>query len=588
MIEHLTKVPRLSAAATAPATPAGAHPARAPLPSAPTAGTQPVGKVTMTATTTDIRFSDLGVPAPMADVLARQGKETAFPIQADTLPDSLQGKDVLGRGRTGSGKTIAFSIPLAARLAADPRKRRAGRPRALVLAPTRELATQIDATLAPLAEAMGLKTTTVFGGVSQGRQVDALRGGVDVVVACPGRLADLMQQGHVHLDGIEVTVLDEADHMADMGFLPGVTKIMQATPAQGQRLLFSATLDNGVDKLVKKFLHDPVLHSVDDETSPVEAMTHHLFEVADADAKKDLVRTLASGTGRRILFMRTKHHAKRLAKQLTSSGIPAVDLQGNLSQGARERNLAKFSSGEALVLVATDVAARGVHVDGVELVVHVDPPTEHKAYLHRSGRTARAGSSGDVVTVTLPAERRDVAAMMKKAAISVRPQQVTSDSAAVTELVGEVAPIRHLAPEQPAQQPQRKKQQSSDGQAPASGSGRRRGRGGRSGGAAQPTETAAVSSSGRSGNGRGGRSGDAGAGRRSGDAVAGGQRAGSGRRGGQGGRRASSDVVRGGSSQVWSSDGGYAAGHGAGNESGGNRRRGSRRASRPAGAADRH
>ncbi|MFS2031838.1 MULTISPECIES: DEAD/DEAH box helicase, partial [unclassified Curtobacterium] len=309
-------------------------------------------------TNEDIRFSDLGVPAPMVAVLADQGKETAFPIQEDTLPDSLQGKDVLGRGRTGSGKTIAFAIPLVARLAASGRKRRAGRPRALVLAPTRELATQIDVALAPLAKAMGLNTTTVFGGVGQGRQVDALRGGVDVVVACPGRLADLMQQGHVNLGDIEVTVLDEADHMADMGFLPGVTKIMQATPEQGQRLLFSATLDNGVDKLVKKFLHNPVMHSVDEANSPVEAMTHHLFEVADADAKKDLVRTLASGTGRRILFMRTKHHAKRLAKQLSSQGIPAVDLQGNLSQGARERNLAKFSSGEALVLVATDVAAR--------------------------------------------------------------------------------------------------------------------------------------------------------------------------------------------------------------------------------------
>jgi len=533
-------------------------------------------------TTEDIRFSDLGVPAPMVDVLAQQGKETAFPIQADTLPDSLTGKDVLGRGRTGSGKTIAFAIPLAARLAANPRKRRAGRPRALVLAPTRELATQIDATLAPLAKAMGLNTTTIFGGVSQGRQVDALRGGVDVVVACPGRLADLMQQGHVQLDAIEVTVLDEADHMADMGFLPGVTKIMQATPEQGQRLLFSATLDNGVDKLVKKFLHNPVMHSVDDETSPVEAMTHHLFEVADADAKKDLVRTLASGTGRRILFMRTKHHAKRLAKQLSSQGIPAVDLQGNLSQGARERNLAKFSSGEALVLVATDVAARGVHVDHVELVVHVDPPTEHKAYLHRSGRTARAGSSGDVVTVTMPAERRDVAQMMRAAAIKVTPQQVTANSPAVAELVGEVAPVRHVAPEQPAQQQRQPKQRTNESD--SAGGGRRRGRGGRSGGAAQTVRSGSASGSSGAGR-RGGRPAEAGAGASAGSA--GGQRsaaASGGRRSG-GSRRASSDTVRGGSAPVWSSEGGYAAGRGAGSESGGNRRGGSRRASRPAGSA---
>jgi len=523
-------------------------------------------------TNEDIRFSDLGVPAPMVDVLAQQGKETAFPIQADTLPDSLKGKDVLGRGRTGSGKTIAFAIPLAARLAANPRKRRAGRPRALVLAPTRELATQIDATLAPLAEAMGLNTTTIFGGVSQGRQVDALRGGVDVVVACPGRLADLMQQGHVQLDAIEVTVLDEADHMADMGFLPGVTKIMQATPEQGQRLLFSATLDNGVDKLVKKFLHDPVMHSVDDETSPVEAMTHHLFEVADADAKKDLVRTLASGTGRRILFMRTKHHAKRLAKQLTSSGIPAVDLQGNLSQGARERNLAKFSSGEALVLVATDVAARGVHVDHVELVVHVDPPTEHKAYLHRSGRTARAGSSGDVVTVVMPAERRDVAQMMRKAAITVTPQQVSASSAPVAALVGEIAPIRHVA-EAPVQQQQPRRQQSASSDAAGQGRGRGRGRGGRSGGSAPAAQSGSAPSG-------------AGAGRRGGRAAEAGAASSSGQRRSGGSRRASSDGVRGGSAPVWSSDGGYAPGRSSGSESGGNRRGGgSRRASRPAGSA---
>ncbi|MCY1693360.1 DEAD/DEAH box helicase [Curtobacterium sp. SL109] len=456
----------------------------------------------MTNPIEDIRFSDLGVPAPMVDVLVSQGKENAFPIQADTLPDSLKGKDVLGRGRTGSGKTIAFAIPLVARLAANPQKRRPGRPRALVLAPTRELATQIDAVLAPLAKAMGLTTTTIFGGVSQGRQVDALRSGVDIVVACPGRLADLMQQGHAHLDAIDVTVLDEADHMADMGFLPGVTKIMQATPERGQRMLFSATLDNGVDKLVKKFLHNPVMHSVDDESSPVEAMTHHVFEVADADGKKDLVQTLASGTGRRILFMRTKHHAKRLAKQLSSQGIPAVDLQGNLSQGARERNLAKFSAGEALVLVATDVAARGVHVDNVELVVHVDPPTEHKAYLHRSGRTARAGSSGDVVTVVMPAERRDVAQMMRKAAISVAPQQVTPRSAPVLELVGEIAPLRHEDPAAVQQQQPQRRQQSSAG---SSSAGRGRGRGGRSGGSAP----AAQSSSAGNGSGSGRRGGRA-------------------------------------------------------------------------------
>ncbi|MDO9063022.1 MAG: DEAD/DEAH box helicase [Microbacterium sp.] len=386
-------------------------------------------------------FAQLGVPAPLVASLAAGGVTEPFPIQTDTLPDTLAGRDVLGRGRTGSGKTIAFALPLIARLAGELAggSRRAGHPIGLVLAPTRELATQINATLAPLAAAYGLTTTTVFGGVNQSRQVSALRAGVDIVVACPGRLEDLMQQGAAHLDAVEITVIDEADHMADLGFLPGVTRILSKTPRHGQRLLFSATLDNGVDKLVQRFLTNPVMHSVDDETSPVETMTHHVFSVSGADAKKDLVRVLASGKGRRILFLRTKHHAKKLAQQLTASGIPAVDLHGNLSQNARDRNLAAFSAGDVRVLVATDVAARGVHVDSVELVVHVDPPTEHKAYLHRSGRTARAGSDGDVVTVVLPEQRRDVEQMLRKADIAARPQQVTPTSAEVVDLVGEPA-----------------------------------------------------------------------------------------------------------------------------------------------------
>jgi superfamily II DNA/RNA helicase len=397
-------------------------------------------------------FADLGVPAPLVAVLAADGKTKPFPIQTDTLPDTLAGRDVLGRGKTGSGKTIAFSLPLAARLAAgaSPSGGRPARgyrrPRGLVLAPTRELATQIDATLKPLATALGLTTTTIFGGVAQSRQVTALQAGVDIIVACPGRLEDLMKQGIVHLDRVEMTVLDEADHMADLGFLPTVTRILNATPSRGQRLLFSATLDNGVDKLVSKFLTNEVMHSVDDATSHVEAMTHHVFEVADQDAKKDLIHALASGRGRRILFMRTKHQAKRLAKQLTSAGIPAVDLHGNLSQGARDRNLAAFGSGEVRVLVATDVAARGVHVDEVELVVHVDPPAEHKAYLHRSGRTARAGSTGDVATVMLPDQAGDVRSLLRAAAITASPQRVTAESPAVTSLVGERAPRVAPAP----------------------------------------------------------------------------------------------------------------------------------------------
>ena len=400
------------------------------------------------APVTDITFSTLGVPAPLVAALAADGKTTAFPIQVDTLPDTLAGRDVLGRGKTGSGKTIAFALPMVARLGTSLAggKRRPGRPLGLVLAPTRELATQIMQTFEPFAKAYGLSVTTIFGGINQTRQVAALRAGVDIVVATPGRLEDLMKQGYLHLDAIEITVLDEADHMADLGFLPVVTRIMDKTPQGGQRMLFSATLDNGVDKLVKRYLQNEVRHSVDEANSPVAAMTHHVFEIADVDAKNELVRTLASGTGRRILFMRTKHHAKKLARKLIEQGIPAVDLHGNLSQPQRDRNLAAFGDGSVKVLVATDVAARGVHVDNVELVIHVDPPMEHKAYLHRSGRTARAGSEGDVVTICLPAQKQDLKTLLRKAAITVAPQQVTAASPSVAALVGEVAPYVKPAP----------------------------------------------------------------------------------------------------------------------------------------------
>src|SRR5580693_4051750 len=436
--------------------------------------------------TTQRTFADLGVPTRLINVLTAQGIVTPFPIQVDTLPDTLAGRDVLGRGKTGSGKTLAFSIPLAARLASG--KRRPSRPSGLVLAPTRELATQITAVLAPLAAAHDLKVGTIFGGVPQNRQVAAPKSGVDIVVACPGRLEDLMRQRLIGLDSVQITVLDEADHMADLGFLPGVTRILAATPAGGQRLLFSATLDNGVDKLVKRFLRNEVLHSVDEVNSPVAEMTHHVFHVASAEAKKELVHRLASGTGRRILFLRTKHQARKLAKQLTDSGVPSVDLHGNLSQPARDRNLAAFSSGEARVLVATDIAARGVHVDDVQLVVHVDPPAEHKAYLHRSGRTARAGSSGDVVTVVLPEQRRDTNELLRRAGISVAPQQVTAASEPVAELVGEIAPYQAPAPKTAHVQP-----------APRSQPRRRPNRGGERAKAARSQQ--------RSGGGRGHRAG---------------------------------------------------------------------------------
>jgi superfamily II DNA/RNA helicase len=362
-------------------------------------------------------FASLGVPRPLVQALASNGIETPFPIQAATLPDSLAGRDVLGRGKTGSGKTYAFALPVIARLADASSRRQAGRPRALILAPTRELASQIDATLAPLAKAMGLRTLTIFGGVKPGPQQAGLRNGVDIVVACPGRLEDLMRGGHVRLDKIEITVLDEADHMADLGFLPTVRRLLDATPRGGQRLLFSATLDGAIDVLVKRYLTEPVVHSVDSASSPVAKMTHHVLHVKH-DARLDVITDLSAAPGRTVVFTRTKHGAKALTRQLNARGVPAVELHGNLSQGARTRNLARFSDGSATTLVATDIAARGIHVDDVGLVLHADPPVEHKAYTHRSGRTARAGAEGTVVTMMLDAQVRDVRDLTRKAGIT--------------------------------------------------------------------------------------------------------------------------------------------------------------------------
>ena len=312
-------------------------------------------------------FADLGVSSSLLAVLHDAGITTPTPIQSATLPDALSGRDVLGRGRTGSGKTYAFCLPLVSRLAASASgrgRRMRNAPRGLILAPTRELARQIDETLAPLAHAEGLRTTVIFGGVPQGRQVAALDRGVDIVVACPGRLEDLMGQKHIRLDAVEVSVLDEADHMADLGFLPGVTRILSATPADAQRLLFSATLDAGVQKLVTRFLTDPVDHSVDDGSATPGPTAHHMIRVDDEDRVRALA-DLAGAHPRTVMFTRTKHGAKRLAKQLTGRGVASVDLHGNLSQNARVRNLDAFSSGQATVLVATDIAARGIHVDDV-------------------------------------------------------------------------------------------------------------------------------------------------------------------------------------------------------------------------------
>ncbi|MCC9197005.1 DEAD/DEAH box helicase [Arthrobacter sp. zg-Y820] len=386
-------------------------------------------------------FAALGVPKVLVSALSASGIDEAFPIQVETLPDTLKGRDVLGRGRTGSGKTLAFSLPLVTRLAEAEAayRRKPNRPLGLVLAPTRELATQINNVIEPLAKELGLSTTVIYGGVSQQRQEKALKAGVDIVIACPGRLEDLMKQKVISLESIEITVLDEADHMADLGFLPVVQRLLDRTPEKGQRMLFSATLDNGVDKLVRRYLSNPLTHSVDDPQAAVTTMEHHVLLVQDQTAKKLLVKELASGQGRRIMFMRTKHHARKMAKYLTDSGIPTVDLHGNLSQNARDRNLAEFSSGDVRVLVATDVAARGVHVDDVELVVHIDPPTEHKAYLHRSGRTARAGSSGTVVTLTLPEQKSEVSKLMKAAGVDVSIEKVSHNSPSIAKLIGDRA-----------------------------------------------------------------------------------------------------------------------------------------------------
>ena len=398
------------------------------------------------------RFAELGVPAPLIAALAERGVDEPFPIQTATLPDALRGHDVLGRGKTGSGKTIAFAVPVVARLAASRRRPQPGKPRALILVPTRELANQVMLSLKPLAAAMSLRVATVYGGVGQGPQVAALRNGVDIVVACPGRLEDLIGQRHCRLDAVEITVLDEADHMADLGFLPGVKRLLDATHVGGQRLLFSATLDKAVDSLVRQYLVNPIVHSVDPEVSSVDTMTHHVLAIKSGD-KAAVVSTLAGGLDRSLLFMRTKHGAKKMAKQLCTAGIPAVELHGNLSQSARERNLADFSSGRVRVLVATDIAARGIHVDDIALVVHVDPPAEHKAFLHRSGRTARAGAEGVVVTVMTPDQAGDVRSLARAAGIKPTVTNVDPSHPLLAELSGPSAPKVAARPHRPADAP---------------------------------------------------------------------------------------------------------------------------------------
>jgi superfamily II DNA/RNA helicase len=359
-------------------------------------------------------FEELGLPKPLVTGLAKQGIASPFPIQSATIPDVLTGANVLGRGQTGSGKTLAFGLPLMARIAGV--RPTPGRPRAMILVPTRELALQVHDALEPLGRGLGLRMKVIVGGMSMGKQIEALRRGVDVVIATPGRLGDLIRQGECSLGDIDVSVLDEADHMCDLGFFPVVTELLAQTPADGQRLLFSATLDGDVDKLVRRFLKDPITHSVAPATSPVELMEHHVIQVT-RDDKFDVTAEIANREGRTIIFVRTQHGVDRLCKQLARVGIKSGGLHGGKRQNQRTRILAEFREGSVNVLVCTDVAARGIHVDNISLVLHVDPPQDHKSYLHRGGRTARAGEKGTVVTLVLPSERRSTDQLTRRAGI---------------------------------------------------------------------------------------------------------------------------------------------------------------------------
>jgi superfamily II DNA/RNA helicase len=387
--------------------------ANQPRTAAPAAVAAPSPDVASPATPPAGSFADFAIPDPIVAALAAQGIVATFPIQHATLPDALAGRDLLGQGRTGSGKTLAFAIPLVARLLALPPAEPA-RPRALVLVPTRELAAQVAAVLTPLAAAVNRQVTTVFGGVPHKPQLRQFAAGVDIVVACPGRLVDHLDAGALRLDQVAVCVLDEADHMADQGFLPMVKRILDKVPTDAQQMLFSATLAGGVDVLVRRYLNNPTTHTT--QASPPATLVHRVVVVADAD-RVDTVAALV-GTGRAVVFTRTKHRARQLARRLSATGLTAVDMHGNLSQPARERNLAAFASGAAQVLVATDIAARGIHVDEVPMVIHADPPVEHKAYTHRSGRTARAGAAGIVYTVATADQSADVRSLLTKANVS--------------------------------------------------------------------------------------------------------------------------------------------------------------------------
>lgn len=376
----------------------------------------------------------MDMPAGLLKTLTAQGVTTPFPIQAATLPNSLAGRDLLGRGRTGSGKTLAFGLALLARTAGQRAEPKA--PLALVLVPTRELAQQVTDALTPYATAVNLRMATVVGGLSITKQAAVLRRGAEVLVATPGRLNDLVERGDCVLGNVRITVLDEADQMTDMGFLPQITKVIQQVRSDGQRMLFSATLDRNIDRLVQRFLTDPVVHSVDPSAGAVSTMEHHVLHVLDETDKKAVTTRIAARDGRVILFLDTKRSADRLAKRLLAVGVRAAALHGGRSQPQRNRTLEQFKTGQVTALVATNVAARGIHVDDLDLVVNVDPPTDHKDYLHRGGRTARAGGSGSVVTLVLPDQKRDVTQLMSHAGIRPRTARITSSDAELTTITG--------------------------------------------------------------------------------------------------------------------------------------------------------
>jgi superfamily II DNA/RNA helicase len=396
-------------------------------------------------------FAALGLPTPLVRALRQSDITTPFPIQAATIPDALAGRDVLARGQTGSGKTLAFGLPVLTRVAASGRSA-PRRPKALVLVPTRELAMQVNDVLIPLAKSLGLSTKTAFGGAPYETQISALLRGVDVLVATPGRLGDLIEKGMCSLDATEITVLDEADQMADLGFLPDVTALLAQTPRTAQRLLFSATLDGDVDTLVRRFLTDPVTHELQPAVATVDTMEHHALLIP-ATGKFEVLASIANRRGRTIMFVKTQMAVDRLVGQLGDIGVRAAALHGGKTQRVRTRTLAEFREGRFGVLIATNVAARGIHVDGVSLVVHVDPPADAKDYLHRAGRTARAGEKGTVVTLVLPRQRRSTFTMLEKAGVDAARTPVTPDSAELAVVTGARTPSGVPVPPEPVASP---------------------------------------------------------------------------------------------------------------------------------------